>query len=67
MLKPDIIFYGEQLEPALLDQAYRDMANADLVLVLGSSLTVQPAASLPMATYYHGGRLVIVNSPETPL
>lgn len=67
VLKPDIIFYGEQLDPTLLDQAYRDMANADLVLVLGSSLTVQPAASLPMATYYHGGRLVIVNSQETPL
>lgn len=66
-MKPDIVFYGEQLEPTLLDQAYRDMANADLVLVLGSSLTVQPAASLPMATYYHGGRLVIVNSQETPL
>lgn len=67
VMKPDIVFYGEQLEPTLLDQAYRDMANADLVLVLGSSLTVQPAASLPMATYYHGGRLVIVNSQETPL
>jgi NAD-dependent deacetylase len=65
--KPDIIFYGETLDGKLLDRAYRDMAQADLVLVLGSSLVVQPAASLPMATYYHGGKIAIVNSQETPL
>lgn len=67
ILKPDIVFYGEQLDSALLDRAYREMGKADLVLVLGSSLTVQPAASLPMATYYHGGKIVIVNAQETPL
>lgn len=67
VLKADIVFYGEQLDGMLLDRAYRDMASADLVMVLGSSLTVQPAASLPMATYYHGGKLVIVNSQPTPL
>lgn len=67
VIKPDVVFYGEQLKAKLLDQAYQDMARADLVLVLGSSLTVQPAASLPMATYYHGGKIVIVNSQETPL
>lgn len=67
VMKPDIVFYGEQLDNRLLDQAYRDMAASDLVLVLGSSLTVQPAASLPMATYYHGGKMVIVNAQETPL
>lgn len=67
ILKPDIVFYGEMLPSTLLDKAYRDMAASDLVLVLGSSLTVQPAASLPMATYYHGGKIVIINSQETPL
>lgn len=67
VLKPDIVFYGEQLDGKLLDRAYRDMASADVTMILGSSLTVQPAASLPMATYYHGGKIVIVNSQETPL
>jgi NAD-dependent deacetylase len=66
-MKPDIVFYGEQLDNRLIDQAYHGMAESDLLLVLGSSLTVQPAASLPMATYYHGGKLVIVNAQETPL
>ncbi|MDD3942373.1 MAG: Sir2 family NAD-dependent protein deacetylase [Sphaerochaetaceae bacterium] len=67
VVKPDIVFYGEQLDARLLDRAYREMAEADLTLVLGSSLTVQPAASLPMATYYHGGKLVIINAQPTPL
>ena len=67
VLKPNIVFYGEQLDNRLLDQAYRDMATSDLVLVLGSSLTVQPAASLPMAAYYHGGKIVIINAQDTPL
>lgn len=67
IIKPDIIFYGEQLDHQLLNKAYQDMAEADLVIILGSSLTVQPAAGLPMAAYYHGGKLVIVNADETPL
>ena len=67
IIKPDIVFYGEQLDNQLLNKAYQDMAQADLVMILGSSLTVQPAAGLPMAAYYHGGKLVIVNSDETPL
>jgi NAD-dependent deacetylase len=67
ILKPNIVFYGDPLDGVLLDQAYRDMARSDVLLVLGSSLTVQPAASLPMATYYHGGRMVIVNAQSTPL
>ena len=49
LVKPDIVFYGENLDEALLNQAFADMEKAELVLVLGSSLTVQPAASLPMA------------------
>ena len=67
VIKPDIIFYGESLNSSLLDQAYSDFAKADLVLALGSSLTVQPAASLPMAAVNNGGVLVIVNAQETPL
>ena len=67
LVKPDIIFYGEQLNNNMLNKAYQDMAEADLALILGSSLTVQPAAGLPMATYYHGGKIVVVNADATPL
>ncbi len=67
LVKPDIVFYGENLDEALLNQAFADMEKAELVLVLGSSLTVQPAASLPMAANYGGGKIVIVNAQPTPL
>ena len=67
VLKPDIVFYGEMLDEALLEQAFRDFSNADLVLVLGSSLTVQPAASLPLYTLRHGGKIAIVNRGATAL
>ena len=67
LVKPDIVFYGENLDEALLGQAFDDMGKAELVLVLGSSLTVQPAASLPMAANCGGGKIVIVNAQPTPL
>lgn len=67
VMKPDIVFYGEGLKSALLDQAYKEMEESDLVLVLGSSLTVQPAASLPMVSFSNGGKIVIVNKQATPL
>jgi len=66
-MRPGIVLYGDPLDGKLLDQAYMDMSKAQLLLVLGSSLTVQPAASLPMATFYRGGKLVIINAQDTPL
>ena len=66
-IKPDIVFYGENLDEALLDRAFAELGRARLLLVLGSSLTVQPAASLPLATCRGGGKIVIVNAQPTPL
>lgn len=66
-IKPDIIFYGEQLNSDLLKQAYNDFSAANLTLVLGSSLTVHPAAGLPPLTASNGGRLAIINSQPTQL
>ncbi len=67
VVKPDVIFYGEGLDPDLLEHTAQDMADSDLIIVLGSSLTVQPAASFPMITYSNGGKIVIVNQQATPL
>lgn len=67
LVKPDIVFYGESLDENLLNRGFSDFEKADLVLVLGSSLTVQPAASLPMAAKYGGADIVIVNNHPTIL
>lgn len=65
VIKPDIIFYGENLDEDVLDRAWRDFSNTDLCLVLGSSLVVQPAASLPVLAKRNGADVVIVNAQPT--
>ena len=56
---------AEQLDLARL-QADCASGACDLVVVLGSSLTVHPAASIPLETLRAGGRLAIVNKGATP-
>ena len=65
IVKPRIVFYGESLDGELLDRAEADLRRADLLLVLGSSLTVNPAAALPRITLASGGEVVIVNRQPT--
>jgi NAD-dependent deacetylase len=67
VVKPDITFFGEMLPTGALEEAFSLAGSVDLLLVLGSSLVVQPAASVPLATLESGGRLAIVNLGATPL
>jgi len=67
VVKPDITFFGEMLPEGALEAGFALAAQADLMLVLGSSLVVQPAASVPLATVQAGGRLAVVNLDSTPL
>ena len=64
--KPDITFFGEMLPDAAFDGAMRLADTCDLVVVLGSSLTVHPAATIPLRTLRRGGKMIIVNRGETP-
>jgi len=66
-VKPDITFFGEMLPEAALEKAIEESSKADLMIVLGSTLLVQPAASFPVYTVKNRGSLVIVNNMETPL
>ena len=67
ILKPDIVFFGEGLPERVFAAATEHARKADLMLVLGSSLTVYPAAGLPEETLASGGELVIVNEMPTRL
>jgi NAD-dependent deacetylase len=67
VLKPAITFFGEQLPADALRQATAESQKADLMLVLGTSLTVFPAAGMPQYTLRGGGKIVIVNNMPTPL
>lgn len=65
IVKPDIIFFGEALNEKAVRAAVSEASRADLMIVLGSSLVVQPAASMPLYTLDNGGKLVIINDMET--
>lgn len=67
LIRPNIVFFGEALPQNALNEAIRLSSKADLMIVMGSSLVVYPAAELPLITVRGGGKLVIVNMGETPL
>jgi len=67
ILKPAITFFGESLPAEALKNAVIESQKADLMLILGTSLTVYPAASIPEYTLRNGGKIVIVNNMSTPL
>jgi len=67
VLKPAITFFGEGLPIEALKQATLESQEADVMLVLGTSLTVFPAASMPEYTLRNGGKIVIINNMPTPL
>ncbi len=67
VFKPMITFFGESLPYDAWSRATEESGECDLMLVLGTSLTVQPAASLPSFARRRGARLIIVNDQPTPL
>jgi NAD-dependent deacetylase len=67
VLKPAITFFGESLPAEALRRATGESQKADLMLVLGTSLTVYPAAGMPDYTLRNGGEVIIVNDMPTPL
>jgi len=67
VLKDTIINFGEFLPQEIFQRAKQNSKEADLFLVLGSSLTVSPARDLPFDTLKNKGKLVICNLQATPL
>lgn len=65
VLKPDITLFGEMLPPEVWAAAEAHCQQADVMLVVGSSLEVWPAASLPQMAVEGGARLIILNRTET--
>jgi NAD-dependent deacetylase len=67
VLKPDVVLYGEQLPYKAVHQAEALIEHGDLVLVIGSSLEVMPAAGMPVPALNRGARLIIANRDPTYL
>ncbi|HEV7225066.1 MAG TPA: Sir2 family NAD-dependent protein deacetylase [Pirellulales bacterium] len=66
LMKHATISFGQALAPDVLQAAYAWAKRSRLFLAIGSSLVVEPAASLPRKAKEHGARLVIVNREPTP-
>jgi NAD-dependent deacetylase len=66
ILKSATVMFGQPLDRAVLAQAARAAADCDLMLAIGSTLTVEPAASLCGVAVDAGANLVIVNRDPTP-
>ena len=66
-IKPAVVFFGEALPPGAMMEALRLARACDLMLVVGSSLQVYPAADVPEEAVERGAPLVIVNDEPTPL
>jgi NAD-dependent deacetylase len=66
-IKPDVVFFGEALPSAAMMEAFRMARACDLMLVVGSSLQVYPAADVPEAALERGAPLIVVNDEPTPL
>jgi NAD-dependent deacetylase len=65
-VKPDVVLFGELLPESAMRRARSLAERADLMICVGSSLAVHPAAALPQATLDGGGGLAIVTKGPTP-
>jgi len=65
-LKHATVSFGQALPPEVIQAAFQSARDADLMLAIGSSLVVEPAASIPRTAKRFGARLVIINREPTP-
>ena len=67
LLKPNVVLIGEHLPRWILLEAWGEAERCDLMLVVGSSLEIVPAAEIPFVAGRNGAKSIIVNYQPTPL
>jgi NAD-dependent deacetylase len=63
LIKPDVVLYEEPLDATVMDAALEALQAAEVLVIGGTSLAVNPAASL--VRYFRGSHLVVINKGET--
>lgn len=66
LLRPHVVWFGESLNPAILESVYRALQKCDVMLVIGTSGAVQPAASMGLHALHHGAFVAEINMEPTP-
>ena len=64
IIKPDVVLYEEALDSYVIQKSVSAIAQAEVMIIGGTSLSVYPAASL--IDYFRGGHLVVINRDSTP-
>ena len=67
LLRPDVVWFGEALPEGALQRAIEAASQCQIMLVVGTSAVVQPAASLPVVAREHGAAVIEVNLEPTPI
>ncbi|MGM0406019.1 MAG: SIR2 family NAD-dependent protein deacylase [Thermoplasmatota archaeon] len=67
IMRPDAALFGEQLDPSVMERSLYAARESDLMLVIGTSAVVQPAASLPSMAKRSGADILEINLDSTPL
>jgi NAD-dependent deacetylase len=66
-LRPNVVWFGESLNPGILGRAEAALSRCQAVLVVGTSAVVQPAASFALWAKRSGAAVVEINPAPTPL
>ncbi|HSP08612.1 MAG TPA: NAD-dependent protein deacylase [Candidatus Dormibacteraeota bacterium] len=66
LLKPTVVLFGEAMPQAAVQEAWALARAADVMLVVGTSLVVYPAAEIPLVAVRSGARMIVVNAEPTP-
>lgn len=66
-IRPDVVWFGEMLPANEVARAYRELENCDVILVVGTSGTVHPAAGFPAVAKSAGATVIEINPEETPI
>ena len=66
-LKPTVVLFGEPMQREAIQQAFALAREADVMIVVGSSLVVYPAADVPLVAMRSGAQLIVINAEPTPL
>ena len=64
IIKPDVVLYEEGLDQNVIMKSIEAISNADVLIIAGTTLVVQPAASF--INYYNGNKLILINLSEVP-
>lgn len=67
LMKPDVVLFGEPIPYEALSAAQQEALACEVMLVVGTSLEVMPAADLPLLAKRRGARLILINLAPTPL